>query len=114
GQKITHYIEAGGSFERACSQLEKSGFAVRYVELWGDEQHRREPRLRGGDHRVEEGRRDPAGARASTGKVPEQPPRVRPWQAQTPDPAETRLPVHEDGTGKDQRFRGDADVQEGP
>ena len=29
------------AFDRACAELEKSGFAVRYVELWGDEQARK-------------------------------------------------------------------------
>lgn len=41
GQKVSHYIEAGGPFDCACAELEKSGFAVRYVELWGDEQARK-------------------------------------------------------------------------
>ncbi len=33
GQKVTHYITGGGAFDRACAELVKSGFAVRYVEL---------------------------------------------------------------------------------
>ena len=41
GQKVSHYIETGGPFDRACAELEKSGFAVRYVELWGDEETRK-------------------------------------------------------------------------
>jgi predicted SprT family Zn-dependent metalloprotease len=34
GQKVTHYIEAGGPFERACAELVKKGFNPLYVELW--------------------------------------------------------------------------------
>lgn len=42
GQKVSHYIAApGGPFDRACSELVKSGFAVRYVELWSDDQARK-------------------------------------------------------------------------
>jgi predicted SprT family Zn-dependent metalloprotease len=34
GQKVSHYIEAGGAFERACAELVKGGFNPLYVELW--------------------------------------------------------------------------------
>jgi hypothetical protein len=34
GQKVSHYIEAGGRFERACAELVKQGFDPLYVELW--------------------------------------------------------------------------------
>jgi predicted SprT family Zn-dependent metalloprotease len=37
GQKMSHYILAGGPFARACAELVSSGFALRYVELWRDE-----------------------------------------------------------------------------
>ena len=33
GQKVSHYIEAGGRFERACVELVKQGFDPLYVEL---------------------------------------------------------------------------------
>ena len=47
GQKVSHYIEPGGPFDRACAELVKSGFAVRYVELWGDRRNgKRRPRAR--------------------------------------------------------------------
>jgi predicted SprT family Zn-dependent metalloprotease len=36
GQKMTHYIEPGGRFERACTALIKDGFTLPYVELWGE------------------------------------------------------------------------------
>jgi len=41
GQQMTHYIEPGGAFDQACAELEAQGFAVRYVELWGDPEKRR-------------------------------------------------------------------------
>jgi hypothetical protein len=37
-----HGIAPGGPFAKACAKLVKSGFAVRYVELWSDEQARRQ------------------------------------------------------------------------
>ena len=37
GQKITHYIEAGGRFEKACGELVKKGFNPLYVELWTED-----------------------------------------------------------------------------
>jgi hypothetical protein len=40
GQKMHHGIAPGGPFAKACAKLVKSGFAVRYVELWSDEQAR--------------------------------------------------------------------------
>jgi predicted SprT family Zn-dependent metalloprotease len=36
GQKVSHYIEPGGRFATACAELLKGGYAVRYVELWGE------------------------------------------------------------------------------
>jgi hypothetical protein len=33
GQKVSHPIEAGGRFERACAELVKQGFDPLYVEL---------------------------------------------------------------------------------
>jgi predicted SprT family Zn-dependent metalloprotease len=41
GQKVSHYIAAGGAFDKACRALIKKGFAVRYVELWGDPEARK-------------------------------------------------------------------------
>jgi len=37
GQKVSHYIDAGGVFDRACAELIASGFDALYVELWSDE-----------------------------------------------------------------------------
>lgn len=37
GQTVSHYIEAGGRFERACRELIGDGFTLPYIELWGDE-----------------------------------------------------------------------------
>jgi predicted SprT family Zn-dependent metalloprotease len=34
GQKVSHYIEAGGRFQRACAELVKQGFDPFYVERW--------------------------------------------------------------------------------
>jgi predicted SprT family Zn-dependent metalloprotease len=34
GQKVSHYIEAGGRFERACAELVEQGFDPLYVERW--------------------------------------------------------------------------------
>ncbi len=36
GQSVSHYIAGGGPFDRACADLLARGFAVPYVELWGD------------------------------------------------------------------------------
>ena len=36
GQKMDHYIEPGGRFDRACAALIRRGFVLPYVELWGD------------------------------------------------------------------------------
>jgi predicted SprT family Zn-dependent metalloprotease len=36
GQNMTHYIEQGGAFSRACDQLMQSGFVLPYIEIWGD------------------------------------------------------------------------------
>jgi predicted SprT family Zn-dependent metalloprotease len=36
GQKVSHYIEAGGPFARACAALIAGGFEALYVELWQD------------------------------------------------------------------------------
>lgn len=41
GQSMTHYIEPGGRFERACGELIRQGFGVPYVELWADEEARK-------------------------------------------------------------------------
>ncbi len=38
GQKMTHYIEAGGRFQKSCAALIGRGFVLPYVELW-DEQN---------------------------------------------------------------------------
>jgi hypothetical protein len=40
GQRVTHYIEDGGVFDRACRELIEAGFAIRYVDLFGDEEAR--------------------------------------------------------------------------
>ena len=37
GQQMTHYVEAGGRFERSCRALIDRGFTLPYVELWGDQ-----------------------------------------------------------------------------
>ena len=35
GQAVSHYIEAGGAFDRACDELiGRHGFTLSYVELW--------------------------------------------------------------------------------
>jgi predicted SprT family Zn-dependent metalloprotease len=36
GQKVSHYIEHGGPFARACAELMKDGFDALYVELWSE------------------------------------------------------------------------------
>ena len=36
GEKIGHYIEKGGPFERACAELARLGLDALYVELWND------------------------------------------------------------------------------
>jgi predicted SprT family Zn-dependent metalloprotease len=41
GQKVSHYIAGGGPFDIACAELIGQGFAVRYVELWGDPEARK-------------------------------------------------------------------------
>jgi SprT-like family len=41
GQRVTHYIAPGGPFDRACSELVKQGYAVRYIDLWGDPDKRK-------------------------------------------------------------------------
>jgi predicted SprT family Zn-dependent metalloprotease len=41
GQRVSHYIAAGGRFDVACAKLIRQGFAVRYVELWGDPEKRK-------------------------------------------------------------------------
>jgi hypothetical protein len=35
-QKVSHYIETGRQFERACAVLVKRGFDQLYVKLWTD------------------------------------------------------------------------------
>lgn len=37
GQRVSHYVEPGGRFAAACAELEGTGFAVPYVELWSEE-----------------------------------------------------------------------------
>jgi hypothetical protein len=37
GQRVSHYIEAGGAFERTCAELVELGFIIPYVERWGDD-----------------------------------------------------------------------------
>jgi hypothetical protein len=41
GQSVSHYIENGGPFDKASAELLKRGFAVPYVDLWGDNQARK-------------------------------------------------------------------------
>ena len=36
GQKVSHYIEEGGPFARACAELVNGGFDPFYVELWSE------------------------------------------------------------------------------
>ena len=36
GQKVSHYIEDGGAFEKACAELLRGGFNALYVELWSE------------------------------------------------------------------------------
>jgi predicted SprT family Zn-dependent metalloprotease len=33
GQRVSHYIEQGGAFDRVCGELIASGMTIRYVEL---------------------------------------------------------------------------------
>ena len=33
---MTHYIEEGGAFERACDEFVQDGFTALYVKLWGE------------------------------------------------------------------------------
>ncbi len=44
GQQLSHYIEEGGAFARACAELVAQGFDPLYVELWteGGEATRRQ------------------------------------------------------------------------
>ena len=37
GQHVSHYIVAGGAFDRACAELVERGFVMPYVERWGDD-----------------------------------------------------------------------------
>jgi hypothetical protein len=42
GQKVSHYIEAGGPFAVACADLLNSGrVELAYIERWGDEDARK-------------------------------------------------------------------------
>jgi len=41
GRGADHYIAPGGPFALACAELVKSGFVVRYAELWSDERARK-------------------------------------------------------------------------
>src|ERR1700728_4580148 len=34
GQKVSHYIESGGRFQRVCAQLIEQGFRPLYAERW--------------------------------------------------------------------------------
>lgn len=37
GQRVSHYVEAGGAFAKACAYLTRTaGFEALYVELWGE------------------------------------------------------------------------------
>lgn len=44
GQKVSHYIEPGGRFAKACAELIGQGFTLRYGERGGDEQARAKKR----------------------------------------------------------------------
>jgi len=37
GQRVSHYVEAGGAFACACAELIELGFEMPYVELWDEE-----------------------------------------------------------------------------
>ncbi len=41
GQKVSHYIEKEGRFQKACDALLKTGFGPFYVELWNDQEERK-------------------------------------------------------------------------
>ena len=41
GRGADHYIAPGGPFALACAELVKSGFVVRYAELWSNERARK-------------------------------------------------------------------------
>ena len=36
GQRVSHYIEPGGRFDRACAELVSQGFDPLYVERWSE------------------------------------------------------------------------------
>jgi len=36
GQKVSHYIEEGGAFARACAELVSNGFDALYIERWSE------------------------------------------------------------------------------
>lgn len=36
GQKVSHYIEQGGAYQKAFARLQKQGFDDLYVDLWGE------------------------------------------------------------------------------
>jgi predicted SprT family Zn-dependent metalloprotease len=36
GQKVSHYIDEGGAFDKACAELLRAGFNALYVELWSE------------------------------------------------------------------------------
>jgi SprT-like family len=38
GQRMSHYIEPGGAFDRACDALLADGVTVAYVERWSDDE----------------------------------------------------------------------------
>ncbi|HQT65794.1 MAG: sprT domain-containing protein [Acidocella sp. 21-58-7] len=36
GQRVSHYVEPGGRFDRSCKALLDTGFSLGYVELWDE------------------------------------------------------------------------------
>ncbi len=40
GQKVSHYVEKCGRFQKTCAALMKGGFEPFYVELWKDKEER--------------------------------------------------------------------------
>lgn len=41
GYKVSHYIEAGGVYDKACKALIAKGFTLPYVDMWGEKPDRK-------------------------------------------------------------------------
>jgi len=46
GHKVSHYIVLGGSFDRACDEFLKTGFAIPYGDLWAADEEKTKEKAR--------------------------------------------------------------------